>query len=88
MGGSAVANTYSFTADGANGGTITGKLLLLQDGLTSLGTVSFGFSLPSTTIFSNSASILIPDYGSAVPYPSSISVSGTTGVVSKARAIL
>ena len=82
-GGAAVARPYTFTASGANGGVVVATLQL-QDGANNLGTVTFTFSLPATTSFSNSAAITIPGQGSASPYPSSIVVSGVTGLVTKA----
>ena len=85
--GPARSNTFSFVANGVSGGTVTATLQL-QDGAVNLGMVNFTFNFPGVSTFSNTAAITIPDHGSAVPYPSSISVSGLTGLVSKARVTL
>ena len=55
----------------------------MTDNGSPLGSVSFVFGLPRTTNFSNTAPIVIPNIGSAAPYPSIITVSGITGVVGK-----
>lgn len=86
-GGAPVSRQFTFTGSGANGGIIT-AMLQLQDGTASLGTVSFYFNLPATNTFGNSAAIVIPDYGPASPYPSTITVSGMTGVISKVTVTL
>jgi len=86
-GGTAVNNAFTFAASGGNGGVVVASLVL-QDGARSLGTVTFSFDLPATTTFANSAAIVIPDHGSAVPYPATINVSGLTGAVSRARVTL
>src|SRR5262249_6995122 len=73
--------------------------LALEDGATSLGTVTFttrvGRVVTSTSSFSNTAPILIPETGDgsstgapAAPYPSTINVSGVTGTISKVTAQL
>src|SRR5207248_7737953 len=74
-------------ANGVSGGIVTATLQL-QDGAVNLGTVAFSFNFPGVATFSNTTAITIPDHGSAVPYPSSINVSGLTGLVSKARVTL
>lgn len=93
-GGSAVSRPFSFVATGTCGGTVTATLQL-QDGATDLGTVTFtlqlGALLTTTTSFSNTGAIDIPNppgTGAAsgapsAPYPSTITVSGLTGTVSK-----
>jgi uncharacterized repeat protein (TIGR01451 family) len=86
-GGAAVSQPFTFTASGAGGSPITATLLL-SDGGQSLGSVSFTFTLSTTASLSNTASIIIPDHGPASPYPSTIVVSGQTGVVSKVTATL
>lgn len=79
-GGVSGANTFSFTAHGASGQTITATLQL-QDGGSSLTNVNFTFTLPTVTTFSNTNLITIPDSGPASPYPSQITVSNLTGIV-------
>ncbi len=97
-GGPAVARPFTFTAAGVCGGNLTATLAL-QDGAMSLGTVNFtmtvGSTISATSSFSNLASILIPGTGTgagtgapANPYPSSIEVSGVTGMISKVTANL
>jgi uncharacterized repeat protein (TIGR01451 family) len=85
--GPAVSRTFSFTASSAASGMVTATLQL-QDGASSLGTVAFTFTLPQTNSFANSSAIIIPDHGSAAPYPSTINVSGLAGVVSRITVIL
>jgi len=85
--GSSVARTFSFVPAGTCGGTVTATLQL-QDGATSLGTVSYPLTLGTTAAgsagpFANPTSITIPNSGSGSPYPSTISVSGVTGTVNR-----
>jgi subtilisin-like proprotein convertase family protein len=85
--GSSVARTFSFVPAGTCGGTVTATLQL-QDGATSLGTITYPLTLGTTAPgsagpFSNAANITIPNSGSASPYPSAISVSGVSGTVSR-----
>jgi uncharacterized repeat protein (TIGR01451 family) len=86
-GGPSQAANFKFTAVGDNGGVVIATLQL-SDGATDLGTVTFEFRLPATTSFTNSNAIAIPDHGGATPYPSTIAVSGLTGVVSKVTVAL
>jgi uncharacterized repeat protein (TIGR01451 family) len=86
-GGDPVARTFSFIANGSSGGTIVATLVL-TDGPASLGSVTFSFSLPATAIYDNSTPIIIPDHGAAAPYPSVVTVSGRTGIVSNVRVTL
>jgi uncharacterized repeat protein (TIGR01451 family) len=81
-GGAAVARTFTFTGSPSASGIILATFQL-QDGAASLGTVSYAFVLPGTTSYANANAITIPDHGVAGPYPSTISVAGVTGVVSK-----
>ena len=82
FGGASVVKDFTFTGAGSNGGVIRATLKL-ADGGADLGTVVFNFNLPLTTVMSNSVAIVIPDHGTANPYPSAINVSGVTGIVSK-----
>ncbi|HWY77830.1 MAG TPA: proprotein convertase P-domain-containing protein [Verrucomicrobiae bacterium] len=86
-GGAAVSNSFTFVANGVNGGTAMATLQL-QDGNNVLPPVSFTFNLPGTNTFANSGAITIPDHGPANPYPSTINVSGMKGVVSKVTVTL
>ncbi len=93
--GSSATRDFTFTATGACGGMITATWQL-QDGATDLGTVMKTFQLGATVTgapqtFSNPSPIIIPATGTsgpAVPYPSTISVAGVVGTVSKVTATL
>ena len=54
----------------------------------SLGTVTFTFGLPKIESFTNSGAISIPNSGPATPYPSTITVTGATGLVGKVTVAL
>jgi uncharacterized repeat protein (TIGR01451 family)/uncharacterized delta-60 repeat protein len=87
-GGGSVARNFGFTASGTNGGTITATFQL-QDGPLNLGTNVFTFALgTNATRFTNNAAIAIRDNTNALPYPSSITVSGLNGVIGKAAITL
>lgn len=81
--GPVVARPFTFTADPSAVGSITATLQL-QDGANNLGMLAFTFNLPGNASFANTNAIIIPDYGAASPYPSTITVSGLTGYVGKA----
>ena len=83
--GLAVGQPFSFTASGTNGQTITATLLL-QDGPTTYPPVSFNFTLPTTLTFTSTNGIAIRDVTNALPYPSTILVSGFNGTVGKVTA--
>ena len=90
--GAIASAPFTFTATGANGGTLVATLQLQTNGVNS-GTVAFAFTLPQTTVFSNTNGITIVDATSsaasaAKPYPSSIQVSGITGFVSRVSVTL
>ena len=80
-GGGLGSNTFAFTAT-ANG---TGVMATLQltDGSKNLGTVQFPFTFPTVASFSNTANIVIPDHGPGSLYPSTVNVSGVTGLTAK-----
>ena len=91
-GAPAVARPFTFMASGTCGGTLTATLQL-QDGGSDLGTASFGFALGalapgSSGTFTSSASITINTSGSATPYPSSLTVSGLSGTITRVTATL
>lgn len=87
----AVARSFTFVADGNCGDDITATLTL-QDGPTSLGSVTFTLRLGTLVLTphgaSNPASVAIPNSGIATPYPSTINVAGVSGTVSKVTATL
>jgi uncharacterized repeat protein (TIGR01451 family) len=86
-GGLAATNRFTFKAASVLSST-TVAILQLRDerqGVTNnLGQVAFVFSSPPM----NAAPIAIPDHGTGVPYPSTISISGLTGQVAKATVTL
>ena len=93
-GGGVVTQAFSFLASGSCGGTIS-PVLQLQDGAEYLGTTSTSFHWERGSShdrsFTNAANIKIPASGTsgkASPYPSTIVVSGITGVVSKVTVTL
>jgi subtilisin-like proprotein convertase family protein len=79
--GNNVTRAFTFIPSGTCGGSVTG-LVSLVDGASSLGTVSAAFNLGTvqttvvTQIFNNASVITIRDTNSALPYPSTIAVSG------------
>jgi subtilisin-like proprotein convertase family protein len=92
-GGPTVARPFTFTVAGMCGGDIMATFAL-QDGAMNLGTVTFtirvGATISATSSFSNPTSIIIPATGTGAttgapsnPYPSTVSVSGISGTVSK-----
>jgi len=90
VGGPSVSRQFSFTANGTNGQLIVATFSL-QDASSSknLGTNLFTYSLGSwTTVYSNTAPIIINDNTFASPYPSGISVSGAGGMIIKATVTL
>ena len=97
VGGASVSKSFTFTAGGTCGGTVTATLVL-QDDSGNLGTVTFTFTLGTATTSSNSFSsaavITIPNgapatsVGNATPYPSQVTVAGMTGTVSKVTVTL
>jgi uncharacterized repeat protein (TIGR01451 family) len=91
-GGPSVARSFGFKAASSTGLPVVASLQLQDErpGLVTnnLGTVTITFSPPSASGWSNSAAITIPDHGIAAPYPSSISVTGLVGRVSKATVTL
>ena len=85
-GGAPVTNPFTFIASGVCGGSVTATLSMV-DGATDLGSVSYVFQLGGTTAATstrtNTAAITINDNAAATPYPSSISITGMAGTVSK-----
>ena len=88
-GATGAGRVFSFTANTTNGGTVVASLQL-QDGPTSLGTVTFNFVMPAIATFWNTNEIDVPakqfvpqpESGPANPYPSTIVVSNVNGLVS------
>ena len=86
-GGAAVARPFSFSASGSAGSTVN-LVLDLADGTNNLGTATFPIILGGVQQFSNPAGITVLDNSPANPYPSTIDVSGVTGVVRKVTVTL
>ena len=80
---SGVAN-FTFTANGTPGSSIS-AILALQDGVKSLGTVAFAFTLGGEVTVENPNAITINVLGAATPYPSTLAVSGVQNVIGKVR---
>ena len=87
--GGSVAKSFTFIPAGVCGGSATG-VLRLMDGTNDMGVVSavFSFPAPTTTLvttqaFSNTGFINIRDNNTALPYPSTIAVSGVSTPVTK-----
>lgn len=85
--GGKASRPFSFLADGLCGGAVT-CVLHVVDGTNDFGTFTGRFDLgqrtTSTIIFSNSATLMIPNTnGPAVPYPSTIAVSNVAGAITK-----
>ena len=90
--GSTVSRTFSFVPAGTCGGQVTATLHL-QDGPADLGNVTYTLPLGTTAgasygPFANTGSITIPNSGNGSPYPSTITVSGVAGTVTKVTAKL
>jgi uncharacterized delta-60 repeat protein/uncharacterized repeat protein (TIGR01451 family) len=82
--GPSASRQFSFTASGTNGQSIVATFRL-QDGAANVGTAMFTFTLgTSANSFTNNATIVINDNTNASPYPSTITVSGVGGSLSKA----
>lgn len=83
-GGASVSRPFTFTANGTNGSIVTASFLVAEQNGPSYGRTLFSFQLGSgSAVFSNSAPITILDNTNATPYPSSITVTGLLGTVSK-----
>ena len=89
--GAPVTNSFTFAATGECGGVLTATLALEDNGL-DLGTAVFEFTLGGTTETmqskTNGATITLVDNASASPYPSTITISGMAGTISKVTATL
>ncbi len=86
--GPSVSRSFSFTANGTNGSPIS-AVLQLTDGTRNLGNATFSYTLGIiTNSFTNNAVITINDDTVATPYPSTITVAGVTGEISKLTATL
>jgi uncharacterized repeat protein (TIGR01451 family) len=82
-----VGRAFTFTASGTNGQTIS-PTLQLHDGVTVYPPVTFNFTLPNTRTYTSTNAIAIRDNTSALPYPSTILVSGFSGTVGKFTATI
>jgi uncharacterized repeat protein (TIGR01451 family) len=86
--GPAVAQRFTFTANGVNGGVVVARLRL-TDGAEVLPEVAFTFGLGSAFAITNQSRITLPDQGAATNlYPSTIFLSGIPGTVKKVAVTL
>jgi uncharacterized repeat protein (TIGR01451 family) len=85
--GAAVGANFTFLAEGTNGGLVTATLQL-QDGPFDLGQLSFVFPLGNVVRYAAPAPLDIPDFGPGGLYPSTLSVAGLSGVISKVSVTL
>jgi uncharacterized repeat protein (TIGR01451 family) len=89
--GATVSRSFSFTAGGGCGGSIT-PTFVLQDASGPLGngsrTFTLGTMISTNVVVTNSSAIAILDNAAASPYPSAIVLSGITGTVTKVTATL
>ncbi len=89
--GGTATREFTFRANGPLGGTNKAKLHL-NDGAANLGVVEFTFALASgatsTSSYAGPGGLTIPLIGAATPYPSSLTVAGSSGVITKVTATL
>jgi hypothetical protein len=86
--GHSVSQPFTFTTIGTNNQQIAATFAL-RDGTNPIGTAVFGYTLGKTsTVFSNTAAIVINDNSAASPYPSIINVTGVGGQLIKATVTL
>jgi len=85
--GSSASQDYTFKANGNLGDTLSATLQL-QDGATSLGTVTFTFQLGETVRGGSGTAIVGVDVGPALTYPSIVNISGVSGTILKATVTL
>jgi hypothetical protein len=84
--GPSISKPFSFTANGSNS-QIIAATLLLNNGVTNIGTAVFTYTLGVwTNTFYSTNVITIVDNAAANPYPSAINVSGVGGTLIKATA--
>lgn len=82
VGNAPVGRDYQFTANGSAGDVINVVLQITEGGVARPDNlVTFPFVLGSATTGSNDATIAIIEKGEALPYPSSITISGAVGYV-------
>jgi len=91
VGGPAVSRSFTFSGSG-NCGESLYAVLQLQDGPNDLGFVTNTFRVGGfsfrTNVFANSSLLTVLEGGPADPYPSTITVSGITGAVTKVTVTL
>lgn len=87
--GQRATNSFTFTASGTNGQTLTAVFYLTDNGVfLSNNIVLVNFTLGSGTNFTNNVAITLPDKGQANPYPSTITVSNLVGSISRVTVTL
>ncbi len=83
-GGDSVSRPFTFLASGSNGTRLTVTLLLTNNLGVFLGDVTFSYTIGRAMIpFANSDVITLPDSGVASPYPSTLTVSGFGGPLTR-----
>ncbi len=92
-GGTTVSKSYVFAVTNLPSGTHVAATFRLEDrmpGATNyLGLISFPFTLgEAATTYTNSGGITINPFGPATPYPSTITITGLVGVVTKVTVTL
>jgi subtilisin-like proprotein convertase family protein len=91
--GATVTRPFTFIPSGSCGGSVTG-VVQLTDGAAEMGIISQVFPLGAvqttivTQVFNNTSSITIRDANTALPYPSTLSVSGVSTPVTRITARL
>lgn len=86
-GGVPVGRPFTFTVNAVPGAVLQATLAL-QDGAANLGTVTFNIPIGQPEIFSQTNAITINPFGKATPYPSTLTIAGATGIVSKVAVTL
>lgn len=87
-GGVPVTREFRFRCVSTPDNTVTVRLALSEGGASLNNEVQYVFTSLHTLSFTNFGAIVIPDRGAAAPYPSTITVSGVTGQITKATAAL
>jgi uncharacterized repeat protein (TIGR01451 family) len=86
-GGAPAARSFTFTNTAAPGAAVVATLQLDDDG-TDRGRVSYLLPVPGTSNYSSASPLGIPELGAASPYPSTITVSEVTGLVTRVEVTL
>ena len=85
--GATAFQPFTFTATNVPGGIVTARLQV-QDGAALLGIFNYTFTLSSVRNGTNTGAITINDNAPATPYPSTITIAGASGTISRATVSL